>query len=246
MFSIFKKKPKPIDTSLLEPILTDMHSHVLPGLDDGSPDVETSLELAKGLVELGYKKLICTPHVMSDFYRNTPETINEAAAKLREALTKQNINLELEIAAEYYLDEAFLAKIEEQEQLLSFGDKYILFETPFMNPSAFTDKAIFQLQSLGYKPVLAHPERYVYMYGKYGKLAQMHEKGVLLQVNINSLTGYYSKDAKKVAEQLIEDRMVSFLGTDCHHTRHINMLHKAKENPYYAAALNLPLLNRNL
>ena len=246
MFSIFKKKTKQIDLSKLEPISTDMHSHVLPGLDDGSPNVETSIELINGLIKLGYKKLICTPHIMSDFYKNTPETIKNAASKLKESLAEKQIPIEIEIAAEYYLDEFFLEKIEKQQPLLSFGDKYILFETSFMNPSAYTDRAVFMLQSLGYKPILAHPERYVYLYGKYDKLVEMYEKGVRLQININSLSGYYSKEAKKVAEKLIKDKMISFMGTDCHHARHIEMLQKAKENPSYAEALSLPLLNRTL
>jgi tyrosine-protein phosphatase YwqE len=246
MFPFFKKKPKPAELKELEPLYTDMHSHVLPGLDDGSPDIPTSIELVRELSKLGYKKLICTPHVMSDFYKNTPESISEAALQLKTALKDAGITMQIEIAAEYYLDEIFMERIEKQEQLLNFGDKYVLFETSFMNPSVLLNNAVFFMQSQGYRTVLAHPERYVYLYGKYNKLEELHEKGVHLQININSLTGYYSREAKKVAEKLIDDKLVSFIGTDCHHARHIEKLNQAHEGMYYRAALELPLLNRKL
>ncbi len=246
MFSFFKKKNKPADLKELTPLYADMHSHVLPGLDDGSPDIETSIELVKGLSDLGYKKLICTPHIMGDFYKNTPETILGAANQLKSALVEEKIDINIEIAAEYYLDEFFFEKIDRQEELLTFGDNYILFETSFMNPSTLLENAVFLLKSSGYKPILAHPERYVYLYGKYAKLKEMKEKGLLLQININSLTGYYSKEAKKTAEKLIDDKLVSFVGTDCHHARHIEKLNKVLSYTYYRSALELPLLNRSL
>jgi len=246
MFSFFKRKNKPVNFKELTPLYADMHSHVLPGLDDGSPDIETSIELVKGLLQLGYKKLICTPHIMGDFYKNTPKTIKGAANELKSALEEENIDIIIEIAAEYYLDEFFFEKIEKQEDLLTFGDNYVLFETSFMNPSTLLENAVFLMKSSGYKPILAHPERYVYFYGKYDKLKELSEKGVLLQININSLTGYYSKEAKKTAERLIDDKLVSFVGTDCHHARHIEKLNKVRSFTYYRAALELPLLNRNL
>ncbi len=224
----------------------DMHSHVLPGLDDGADTLHDSLEMVKALQALGYRKLIMTPHIMSDFYKNTPADIRERLQLLDNAVKEAGITMELGCAAEYYLDEGFLEKLTAGEELLTFGDNYLLFETSFINEPLNLREAIFQMCAKGYKPVLAHPERYSYFYGKFADLLALRELGVLFQPNINSLTGYYTPGAKDITQKLIEEGVVDFLGTDAHSLRHTDALKKALSNKYLTKALALPVRNSQL
>lgn len=224
----------------------DMHSHILPGIDDGAENLERSLELVQVMQEFGYRKLIMTPHIMSDFYKNTPEIIREKLQLLKRAVAEAGLEMELDCAAEYYLDEGLLHKLENEEELLTFGDNYLLFETSFLNEPLNLREAIFRMRSRGLKPVLAHPERYTYFYGKFEALTALREHGVLFQVNLNSLTGYYSPGAKEYAERLIDGGMVDFLGSDAHGLKHTNSLQKALSSKYLSKALELPIRNSQL
>lgn len=246
MISLFRRKTKVYGNVL--PLTVDMHSHLLPSIDDGCKSFDESIALIKELIALGYKKLICTPHIMGDFYRNTPEIILGKLDQLRGIINELGLDIELGAAAEYYLDESFMKRINTAEELLCFGkEKYVLFETSYMNASPHLDNVIFMLQSLGYTPVLAHPERYVYLFENYNELLhKLHDKGVLFQVNINSLSGYYSRPSKKIAEYLIDEDLVSFLGTDIHGKRHFESLLKSRETSHYKKALSQPLLNNKL
>ena len=225
-----------------------MHSHLLPGIDDGCKTLHNSVELVKQFADLGYKKMILTPHVMNDFYPNTPEIIMDKLDKLKDIIQSLGIKIELEAAAEYYLDEFFMEKLEKEEKLLSFGaKKYVLFETSFLNASPYTDQAIFMMQSLGYTPILAHPERSVYLFYAQRTLRQFTDTGVLFQIDTNSLGGYYSGHSKKIAQWLVDEKMVDFLGSDCHHENHFNLTKNLqRKSSYYKKALQLDLLNNTL
>jgi protein-tyrosine phosphatase len=238
-------------SQLLAVLGADMHSHLLPGLDDGAETVEHSLDLLRALRELGYRKLIMTPHIMGDFYKNTPEGIRAALQLLREAAATAGLNdVTLECAAEYYLDEFLGYKLTDGTEMLTFGGdkRYLLFETSYMNEPLNLFEIIFEMKSQGYRPVLAHPERYTYLYGRFGEIEKMRrDYDVLLQVNLNSLAGYYSPAAKKVAEQLIDAGIVDFLGTDAHHLRHTDtLLRRTLPQPHLEKVLKLPLLNNTL
>ncbi|MCB2406967.1 tyrosine-protein phosphatase [Hymenobacter lucidus] len=228
----------------------DMHSHLLPGLDDGADTVAESVELLRALRALGYRKLIMTPHIMGDFYKNTPAGVRAALKLLQDAATAAGItDVALECAAEYYLDEWLQQKIDGPEPLLSFGGdkKYVLFETSYINEPFNFEETVFNLKSAGYQPVLAHPERYTYFYGRFPALEKVRENGVLLQVNLNSLAGYYSSGAKRVAEKLIDAGMVDMLGTDAHNLKHTDtLLQKVVPSPYLKKVLTQPLLNNSL
>jgi len=228
--NIFKKKQEypAADLSVLK---TDIHSHFIPGIDDGASNMEHSLELIRGMQKLGYKKLITTPHIMGDFYRNTPEIIRSGLKDLRDACKKENIEIELDAASEYYIDYEFLTKIKEKE-LLTFGKNYVLVEISFLSEPPMLGEAVFNMLTSGYQPVLAHVERYVHWHQNFGRYEELKSRGVLLQLNINSLTGYYSPEVKKMAEQLIEAGMISFLGSDCHHTNHIDLMNACLKEPY--------------
>lgn len=227
LFQIFKKKAKrlnePVDLSLVG---CDIHSHLVPAIDDGSKSIEDSLKMIAELNQLGYRKLITTPHIMGDAYRNTPETILGGLSDVQKALKSDNSAVEMAAAAEYYLDADFEKKLD-NEKLLTFGKNYLLFEVSYMNPPDNLYHIIFKMQLQGYKPVLAHPERYNFWHPEFEKYEGFIDKGVLLQLNINSLTGYYSMATKKIAEEMIERKMISFLGTDCHHEGHINLIKQA-------------------
>ena len=228
-----------------------MHSHLLPGLDDGAETIEHSLELLQALRALGYRKLVMTPHIMGDFYKNTPEGIRAALQLLREAAAGAGLgDVELECAAEYYLDEFLGRKLADGTEMLTFGGdkRYLLFETSYMNEPLNLFDIIFELKAQSYTPVLAHPERYTYFYGRFAEIERLRrDYGVLLQVNLNSLAGYYSPAAKKVAEQLIDGGLVDFVGTDTHHLRHTDtLLRRTLPLPHLEKLLHLPLLNNTL
>lgn len=213
---------EPVDLSVVG---TDMHSHFIPGIDDGAKTMDDSLELIMAMQDLGYKKLITTPHIMADHYKNSPAIIKDGLEEVRKELRNRNVNIELDAASEYYLDFDFERKLKE-EKLLTFGKNYVLFEISYMHPPENLNHIIFELILQGYRPVIAHPERYNFWHDKFEKYTELADKGALLQMNINSLTGYYSLATKKVAERMIKEGMISFLGSDCHHMGHIALLRK--------------------
>lgn len=224
---LFAKKTTTAHAADLSILGTDVHSHFLPGIDDGAKSVEDSVKMITVMHELGYKKVITTPHIMSDFYRNTPTIITGKLEEVRAALKEAGVPVTVEAAAEYYLDFDFERKLSE-ERLLTFGQNYLLFEVSYMNPPDNLDHVIFKMQTSGYKPVLAHPERYNFWHNNFEKYEQLKDKGVLLQLNINSLTGYYSLSTKKISEMMIDKGMIDLLGTDCHHTGHLELIKKCR------------------
>ena len=235
--------PAPTAPLTLAALGADMHSHLLPGLDDGAETLAHSLDLLRALRALGYRKLIMTPHIMGDFFKNTPESIRAALQLLREAAAEADLgDLELDCAAEYYLDEFLGRKLADGTEMLTFGGdkRYLLFETSYMNEPLNLYDIIFELSAQGYTPVLAHPERYTYFYGRLAEIEKLRrDHGVLLQVNLNSLAGYYSPAAKKVAEQLVDAGLVDFVGTD-------TLLRRTLPLPHLEKLLQLPLLNNTL
>jgi protein-tyrosine phosphatase len=240
---LFGNSLQEADLSVLN---TDVHSHLIPGIDDGSVSLEDSVNLIRGLHDLGYSKLITTPHIMSDFYRNTPEIILKGLDNVREAISAEGIPIEIFAAAEYYCDHDFELKIG-KEDLLTFGDRYLLFELSYLNPSDNFDTVTFKMQLEGYKPVLAHPERYPYWYQSFEKYEEIRDKGVLLQINLASISGHYGTVAKRIAERLIDNNMVDLLGSDMHKLSHIDVYKKAIKEPALHKLLNSGrLLNSSL
>ncbi len=220
--SLFRSKKK----SAPPAFATDLHSHLLPGIDDGVQTMEEALEVIKGFKNLGYQRLITTPHIMHDYYRNTPDIIQNKLAAVRQALTDAGIEIELQAAAEYYLDEYFLELIGGEEPLLTFGNKYVLFELPFLSKPMILQEAVFALQTKGYRPVLAHVERYLYFSKDTGPLYDLHHAGVVFQLNLLSLAGFYGKEVKKQAEKLLKAGLIGMVGSDCHNNRHLMALGK--------------------
>jgi len=242
VFNWFKKKSIPGEHSLF----TDVHSHLLPGLDDGVQSFEQAEEIIRYFQHLGYKKIITTPHVMSDAYRNTRAGILAKLAELRQHLASQHVIIELQAAAEYYLDDVLFAMLSQNDPLLTFGNNYLLFETNFITEPLNLKEFIFLATTKGYKPVLAHPERYLYLQQDFSKAEDLIDRGVLFQLNISSITGYYSKGAQATANKLIDKGWVHLLGSDCHMMQHAKLIEAAQHLKYFRKALSLPLLNNNL
>ncbi len=246
MFSFFSKKhDESLDLSFLK---VDMHSHLLPNLDDGLETMEQTLRFAREMQQLGYKKLICTPHILPDVHDNSPETILPRLAEVKKALLENKIDIEFEAAAEYMVGPELQNSIANNETILSFGEKkYVLIEMSYAYPSQNIDQVIFDLMIKGYQPILAHPERYNYLLGIKNAFEKFTEKGVLLQVNLLSLTGFYGKPVMQAAEYLVKKKLVSFIGTDMHHQGHLDMTKKFATNKLFNKhAQELGLLNETL
>ncbi len=244
MFSfLFGKSEKPSRSFDYSSIAVDMHSHVLPGIDDGAKTPEDSIALIKKMMAVGIKKIIATPHIMADFYKNTPDTINRSLDVLKAELVKQNIDIEIHAAAEHYFDETFEPMINKRS-LMTMGDNYALFEYPFMSPPPNAYTVIQKMMEWGeYKPILAHPERYSYM--NVDAIANLRSWGCNMQLNTISLTGYYGKSIKKRAEMLVDNNLVDFISSDMHHLRHAAAFKDALDSPYLAKLLggDYPLKN---
>ena len=240
IFNLFKKTKKDILQTPVnfEVLHTDIHSHLIPGIDDGARTMEDSIALIKEMSKLGYKKLITTPHIMNDYYKNTPEIILSGLDKVRNEIAKQNIDIQIEAAAEYMLDDGFEKKMKDGK-LLTFGDNYILFEMSYLTEYPRLSEVIFNLQMEDYKVVLAHPERYTYWHHNFEKYKELTDRGVYLQLNINSLTGWYSHGSKVIAEKLINRNMISLLGSDLHNDKYLEELQKSRFEPSLQKAIAL-------
>lgn len=208
----------------LEALRCDMHSHLIPGIDDGSPDMETSIRLIQGLLQLGYKKIITTPHISGEFFPNNPEIIRAGLANVQEELRRQQIDVELHAAAEYLMDDSFSKKLSDGVPLLTLKDNMVLVELSFIVPAMNIKSLIFELQLKGYQPVLAHPERYLYFAANKDWYEQLRDAGCFFQLNLLSFAGYYGREAQQLAEWLAKKNFVEFLGSDMHHERHLEQL----------------------
>ena len=180
---------------------------------------------------LGYKKVVTTPHIMTDSFPNNPEIILSGLEKVKNEIKKVGIEIEIEAAAEYYFDETLMPKIKNKE-LLTFGDNYVLVEFAFHSPPQFLDQLFFELKTHGYRPVIAHFERYLYYLGKIDKAEKWRSEGINIQINLNSLFGQYGPEVQKQAEKLIDEGQFDFVGTDCHRIEHLMILEKNLSSPY--------------
>ena len=228
---IFRKTPRelkePVDFGVLH---TDLHSHLIPGIDDGSKSMEESIALIRELYSMGYRKLITTPHIMADYYRNTPEIIQSGLDELRAEMQRQQIDMEIEAAAEYMIDDGFMDKVE-AGNLLTFGNKFLLVELSYIEEHPNLQGIFFEVQTRGYQIILAHPERYRYWHRHFNKYRELNERNIFLQMNINSLTGWYSVESKRIAERLLSENLISFLGSDLHNEHYLQELKKSRYLP---------------
>jgi tyrosine-protein phosphatase YwqE len=247
-FFDFLKNPKKavledLDMSWLE---VDMHSHLIPAIDDGSKTLGESITLIKRLKGYGFRKLITTPHIMSEFYKNTPEIIQIGLSELKLALAKEEIDIEIHAAAEYYIDEIFLEKVQLGQKLLTISGNYVLVETGFISKPQMLLEILFEMEMQGYKPILAHPERYQYLVQDKKLVNDLIDRDIYFQMNLLSVTGFYSKQIKTFAELLIDEKKVKLVGTDCHNERYLDMREMLPRTKYFDKLKQLELLNLRL
>ncbi len=225
-----KRKPSlpPLDLGLLK---CDIHSHFIPGIDDGAPTVEVSLELLHAMHHLGYRKVVTTPHSMADGYKNSPEVILGGLEKLRRSVAESGLEMEVDAAAEYYLDHALLENTAAQK-LLTFGTDMVLFELPFLSEPSVLLTLVFEMQTQGYRPVLAHPERYSFWHTDMGSMEKLKDRGVLFQLNMIALAGAYGPAVQKAAEKIVDKGWYELVGSDCHSMKHIAAMEATRTEPY--------------
>lgn len=218
MFSFFRKKTSEKHSFAF--LGTDMHSHLIPGIDDGARTVEESVLLLDELKALGFNKLITTPHVYAELYPNTTQNIQEGLAALL-----PHSPVAIETAAEYFVDEHLL-KLLRNDDVLCLKDRLFLMEYSFYSKPFNAEEVVFEALTRGYTPVIAHAERYLFLQGQVQKVAEWQEAGCLIQVNLTSLAGYYGPQIKHFALELLKYKAVDFAGTDLHHEKHLMSLQK--------------------
>lgn len=233
MFGMFRSNKTNLD---LKNVGVDMHSHLIPGIDDGVKTLEESLQSIRLLHEAGYDHLITTPHIMSDYYPNTPEVILDGVEKVRLAVQKEGIPVEIDAAAEYYIDYQFYKNFD-KDKILAINNRFILFELSFLNPPKILKDIIFQMQTAGLIPIMAHPERYSYWFRNFNIYRELKDRGVWFQLNINSFADEYGVPTRKLAERLVKEDMVDLIGSDFHRPQHIEVMKMATRNKYFQKLL---------
>jgi protein-tyrosine phosphatase len=218
MLSFFKTKSPLKD--LIPDNYIDIHSHLLPGIDDGAQTFEDSLCLTKALQGMGTQQIITTPHIFHNFWDNNNQNITANAEVTRTELKKNNIQIPFRAAAEYMMDDYFV-KLFQSEELLTLKDNYVLVEMSYINAPIQLYSILFDLQVAGYIPVLAHPERYAFYHHNFEEYKKLINAGCMLQLNLLSVVGYYGEGIAKIAEKLLQKGMYSFVGSDVHHNNHI-------------------------
>ena len=218
MFTFFKTKPLLKD--LIPENHIDIHSHLLPGIDDGAKTFEDTLRLTKALQKIGISEFITTPHIIQYIWDNTKEQISESKATTVLELKKNNITVPFNAAAEYLMDDQFV-KLFESHNLLTLKDNYVLVEMSYINPPIQLYAIIFDLQVAGYIPVLAHPERYLFYHKNFNEYHKLKRAGCLFQLNLLSVVGYYGTGITTIAEQLLQKGMYDYVGSDVHHDTHL-------------------------
>lgn len=224
MFKLFSRSKPASSKTDFSLVKVDMHSHLLPGIDDGSPDLQTSLKLIRGLTALGYSKLITTPHIMWDMYQNTRDGILGKLELLQEAVIKEGIPVEIHAAAEYFLDDHVEELLRTNQPLLTVSGNMVLVEFSLAHAPMSLKDILFDMQMKGYQPVIAHPERYIYLSNNKEFYEELKEMDCLFQLNILALTGYYGRTVQELANHLIKKGHYDLVGTDLHHHRHLEAL----------------------
>lgn len=219
MFSLFKSKPTLSD--LIPNNYIDIHSHLLPGIDDGAKNRDESLFLIKKMIELGFDQVITTPHIIKNIWDNNFNQIQELSKKTNLDFKNDGVHSTFSSAAEYMMDIDFI-DLFKSEKLLTLKDNYVLVEMSYLNPPIQLYEIIFDLQIAGYKPVLAHPERYGFYHHNFQEYFKLKKAGCLFQLNLLSNVGYYSDEVMKTADKLLENDLIDFVGSDIHHKQHID------------------------
>ncbi len=222
MFNIFRKS-KPKLSEIIPNGFIDIHSHVLPGIDDGAKDVNEAMTLISNMKKLGFSKVIGTPHVYPGLYENNKDSIKKSFESL---IKYQNsFKIEVDYGAEYMIDRQ-LIKLAEKKNIITINDDYILIEIGFIAAPMDLYDIIFQVKLMGYKIIIAHPERYIFYFNNFSEYFKLKDVGCFFQLNLTSLVGHYGEKVSKISDKLIKNNLIEFVGSDVHNLRHINFFDK--------------------
>lgn len=227
---LFKSDHIPLSDASWASLGTDLHSHLIPGIDDGAEDLDQSMAMIEGMQRLGFRKLITTPHVMMDSYKNNAQSILTGLEKVQQAIREKAWDIQVEASAEYMVDDGFETLVK-SGNLLCFHGKHLLIELSTFMPHPNLKSILFQLQLDGYTVVLGHAERYSYWYKAFHEFEDLKNREVLFQVNTLSFGGFYNPDYKKTAEKMAGLGMIDFLGSDMHRPAQEGALARCRQLP---------------
>lgn len=243
MFHFFNRKKTPL-TDIIPHDFIDFHTHLLPGIDDGSKNLDESVSLIKRMNGYGIRNFICTPHIMEGVWFNTPTIINKKLIELKSYLKSLEISdISITAAAEYMVDGNFNNLLKSKE-LITLDGEHILIELPYFNLPYKVYEILFNIQMAGYKPILAHPERYVYLHKNYTEYQKLKDAGCIFQLNLLSLSTHYGKHIQTIALKLLKDNLIDLVASDVHNHRHLDSL-ESIDNPSIVKLVK-PLLKKNI
>ncbi len=216
----FFNTTKPVLKNLIPCNYVDIHSHLLPAIDDGAKNYEDTQFLILELKKIGFLEFITTPHVMEAVWQNSTEKIKQVLNDTKASLLENKIENQFSSGAEYMMDNGFV-KLFETEKLRTLKDNFVLVEMSYLNAPLNLYEVLFQLQIAGYTPVLAHPERYVFYEKNLNEFTKLKNAGCLFQMNLLSSIGYYGTNVTKIADYILKNNMYDFVGSDVHHAKHV-------------------------
>ena len=223
----------------------DIHNHILPGIDDGAKTVDESIALIRSFSEFGVKHFVATPHIMSNYYPNTRETIGASLTELKNALLQNGLkDVSVEASAEHMIDDNF-ENLLENEGIMPLKKDYLLVEMSYLQPPINFEEAIIKTASKRFFPILAHPERYGFLHHRKKRYQEYKDNGILFQMNLLSLSEYYGKEVPKVAVELLENGLIDFVASDVHNMTQLNALKKLTLSKKMIEQL-LPLINNTI
>ncbi|MBC5841448.1 histidinol phosphatase [Flavobacterium sp. F-380] len=217
---LFFSKNKSVLKDLIPDNHVDIHSHLLPGIDDGARTFADSLRLTKALQSFGVTQIITTPHIIQHVWDNSQEDIEALSTITKSNLETENILIPFKAAAEYLMDDQFV-RLFQSKNLLTLKDNYVLVEMSYINAPIQLYTILFDLQVAGYTPILAHPERYLFYQNNFDEYKKLKRAGCLFQLNLLSVVGYYGAQINKTAEKLLSQGLYDYVGSDVHHDNHI-------------------------
>lgn len=229
LFNIFNRKK---ELQKL-PFTTDIHNHIVPGVDDGSHSISESIELLEHMADWGITRVYASPHSTHDTFENTPQSIQDSALKLKAEIQSIGMPIDFDYHMEYRIDEYFMRHFESGD-VITLPNKYILIENTFSHEPWGLEQLLYRIKYAGYTPILAHPERYRY-YSKRNRhrYEELHNFGLYFQLNLLSLAGHYGKDERDTALYLLENGLVQFIGTDLHRMSHVESIEKYLSSKNY-------------
>ena len=216
IFNLFKSKPTLRE--LIPKGFIDIHSHILPGIDDGAKDIEESIELLSEMKKMGFSKIIATPHTYAGVHDNENNDIKKSYDSLIK-VTKNHFKIDY--ASEYLLENSIIERAK-NKSLLTLKKNHVLLELSYMSAPINLNEILFQIQTNGYIPVIAHPERYRFFHNDFRVFTDLKSRGCKFQINLLSTIGYYGNDVLSICDKLLEKDYVNFVGSDIHKKRHLD------------------------